>query len=205
VKSLVSGHTANGDRSRDEHVAYIPLANVGHPYSDGRVMGFGERTRFRIVAALPQRDEYLQLKELRFTYSLGGLIEAVYGTVGELQGELEDAYENTPEALQDGEIGQARLAAAEQLEAIAGSPPTPPDCVASLRLVHYPPPTLHSRGDRARAAAAMLRAADAAIESHLAGRPKLNSANAKLVMQFRRSLADHADELDEVDFPGMRG
>lgn len=67
VKSLVSGHTANGDRSRDEHVAYIPLANVGYPYSDGRVMGFGvvlprglgrysaERWAIlRAVAGLPQ-------------------------------------------------------------------------------------------------------------------------------------------------------
>jgi CRISPR-associated protein Csb2 len=40
VKSLVSGHTSDGGLSRENHVAYIPLANVGYPYSDGRVMGF---------------------------------------------------------------------------------------------------------------------------------------------------------------------
>lgn len=41
VKSLVSGHAAGCEPSREEHIAYIPLANVGFPYSDGRVMGFG--------------------------------------------------------------------------------------------------------------------------------------------------------------------
>ncbi|HEX4611563.1 MAG TPA: type I-U CRISPR-associated protein Csb2 [Urbifossiella sp.] len=41
VKSLVSGHTPTGDPGRDVHVAYVPLANVGHRYSDGKVMGFG--------------------------------------------------------------------------------------------------------------------------------------------------------------------
>lgn len=52
VKELVSGHTADGGRSREEHVAYIPLANVAfNRYSDGKVMGFGlvlprELTRF---------------------------------------------------------------------------------------------------------------------------------------------------------------
>jgi CRISPR-associated protein Csb2 len=41
VKSLVSGHSPNGDPSRDSHVAYIPLANVDHRFADGKVMGFG--------------------------------------------------------------------------------------------------------------------------------------------------------------------
>lgn len=42
VKELVSGHTADGGRSREEHAAYVPLANVGfNRYSDGKVMGFG--------------------------------------------------------------------------------------------------------------------------------------------------------------------
>jgi CRISPR-associated protein Csb2 len=42
VKTLVSGHTADGGVSREDHVAYIPLANVGfNRYSDGKVMGFG--------------------------------------------------------------------------------------------------------------------------------------------------------------------
>jgi CRISPR-associated protein Csb2 len=41
VKALVSGKTEAGQPSQEHHIAYIPLANVGFPYSDGRVMGFG--------------------------------------------------------------------------------------------------------------------------------------------------------------------
>jgi CRISPR-associated protein Csb2 len=41
VKTLVSGHTPDGGFSREEHVAYVPLANIGHRYADGTVMGFG--------------------------------------------------------------------------------------------------------------------------------------------------------------------
>lgn len=40
VKSLVSGHTEDGGVSQEDHVAYIPLGNVGHRYADGRLMGF---------------------------------------------------------------------------------------------------------------------------------------------------------------------
>ena len=42
VKTLVSGHTTGGGFSREEHVAYVPLANVGfNRHSDGKVHGFG--------------------------------------------------------------------------------------------------------------------------------------------------------------------
>lgn len=42
VKTLVSGHTPDKDLAREEHVAYLPLANVGfNRFSDGKVMGFG--------------------------------------------------------------------------------------------------------------------------------------------------------------------
>lgn len=40
VKTLVSGHAPDGARTGAEHVAYVPLANVGHRHADGRVMGF---------------------------------------------------------------------------------------------------------------------------------------------------------------------
>jgi CRISPR-associated protein Csb2 len=68
VKSLVSGYTPNGEYSREEHVAYVPLANVGfNRYSDGKVMGFGlvlprglgrfSAERRAILRAVASRDE----------------------------------------------------------------------------------------------------------------------------------------------------
>jgi CRISPR-associated protein Csb2 len=41
VRELLSGHTPDGGYSRNDHVAYAPLANVGpHPYADGLIKGF---------------------------------------------------------------------------------------------------------------------------------------------------------------------
>jgi CRISPR-associated protein Csb2 len=41
LRELLSGHTADGGLSKNDHVAYVPLANVGsHQHADGLVKGF---------------------------------------------------------------------------------------------------------------------------------------------------------------------
>jgi CRISPR-associated protein Csb2 len=40
VPEVLSGHTADGSPTQAPHVAIAPLANVGHRYSDGTIMGF---------------------------------------------------------------------------------------------------------------------------------------------------------------------
>ena len=40
VPAEVSGHRPDGAPGRDEHLAIQPLAFVGHPHADGRIMGF---------------------------------------------------------------------------------------------------------------------------------------------------------------------
>jgi CRISPR-associated protein Csb2 len=41
VPELLSGHTADGGVTKEDHVAYVPLANVGpHRYADGLIKGF---------------------------------------------------------------------------------------------------------------------------------------------------------------------
>jgi CRISPR-associated protein Csb2 len=60
VKSLVSGHTPNGEPSRDVHAAYIPLANVDHRYADGKVMGFGVVLPRRLGRYSAERRAILQ-------------------------------------------------------------------------------------------------------------------------------------------------
>jgi CRISPR-associated protein Csb2 len=37
---VLTGHTEDGSPSQSPHVAFVPLANVGHSYADGDVMGF---------------------------------------------------------------------------------------------------------------------------------------------------------------------
>lgn len=64
VPEVVSGHTADGKPSQEPHVAIVPLANIGHSWADGRLMGFAlvlprelpEADRRHLYRAL-QRDE----------------------------------------------------------------------------------------------------------------------------------------------------
>jgi CRISPR-associated protein Csb2 len=59
VKSLVSGHTDAGGVSRADHVAYVPLANVGHRHADGKVMGFAVVLPRSLGRFSPERREIL--------------------------------------------------------------------------------------------------------------------------------------------------
>jgi CRISPR-associated protein Csb2 len=47
VRRVLSGHDANGAPLEEPHLAFVPLAFVGHPHADGRLLGVG--------LALPQR------------------------------------------------------------------------------------------------------------------------------------------------------
>ncbi len=61
IKSLVSGHTPDGEYTRDVHVAYIALANVGfNRYSDGKVMGFALVLPRRLTRFSAERRAILQ-------------------------------------------------------------------------------------------------------------------------------------------------
>lgn len=165
----------------------------------------GQRTSFKVIAALPEKDEYLQLKERHFTKTLETLVDEAYGIVDELRGELQDAYESMPEGLQGGAVGEARLEAASQLENISDDAPTLPESVAALRLVHYPSLRQSSRGDRANVAAAMLKAASQAIQNHIGSGTKLKKVEVADLEEYRQQLESHADDIEGVEFPGMFG
>lgn len=158
----------------------------------------GQRTSFRIVAALPEKNEYLQLKECYFTKTLEALVDAAYGIVDDLQGELLDAYENMSEGSKDGSVGEARLEAASQLENISDKVPTLPDSVSGIQVVHYPLLRQNSRGDRANEAMAMLRAASKAIRHFRTNEGKLNKAEAKALDECSQQLVVHAKELETI-------
>lgn len=94
VKSLVSGHNSEGGTSREDHVAYIPLANVGfNRHSDGKVLGFG--------LVLPR-------KLARFSLERRAILKAVAAVgrevivVGERQWRFDIPLENVKESLKVG-------------------------------------------------------------------------------------------------------
>ena len=164
----------------------------------------GQRTSFKIVAALPEKAEYLQLKERHFTYTLEQLVDDAYGIVDELQGELQEAHEKMPEGLQGSPVGEARSEAADQLGNISDPPELPP-CVSSLRIVHYPSLHQTSRRQRAYEAEEMMQVVAKAIRQYQQGEAKLKKAEAKDLDECCQQLEGNAEELDSVEFPGMFG
>lgn len=165
----------------------------------------GQQSRVRIVAAIPEKAEYLQLKERYYTKTVEALVSEAYETVNELQEELQQAYDNMPENLQDGPLGEARLQAADQLEDISGDQPEVLTCVASLPIVHYPRVDQSSRGLRAYAATEMLRTAAKAVSDYPASEVALKKRETKALEEFAEQLEEHADSIDAVEFPGMFG
>lgn len=69
IPEWVSGHAADGSRTTRPHLALLPLADVGHQYADGHLLGLG--------LALPSTISNEQVAE-----SLGRLIGA--GDTGEI-------------------------------------------------------------------------------------------------------------------------
>ncbi len=117
----------------------------------------GQRTGCKVVAALPENAEYLEIKKRHFTSTLELLIVDAYSSVGELGEEMREAFDNTPEGLRGSDIGEARAVAAAQLEEICSDCPAVPEKLSSLKAVYYPSTKLTSRADRAFEVAAVLK------------------------------------------------
>lgn len=94
VKSLVSGHTDGGGVSRDDHVAYVPLANIGHRHADGKVMGFAVVLPRNLGRFSPERREILRALAGLDTIGFDGHAWAVtlVGADAGLQSLRTDAY-----------------------------------------------------------------------------------------------------------------
>ncbi len=67
VSPAISGHDPDGKPTRDPHIAFVPLLDVGHPYSDGRIRGLGmvrpvtfsqdDEEFFQQILMMPEVDE----------------------------------------------------------------------------------------------------------------------------------------------------
>jgi CRISPR-associated protein Csb2 len=72
VRRMLSGHDANGGPADDPHLAFIPLAFVGHEHADGHLMGMG--------LALPSRISRDERREAM--RAIGAVRELKLGPLG---------------------------------------------------------------------------------------------------------------------------
>ena len=165
----------------------------------------GQKGKIKIVASLPEKVEYLQLKQDHFTKTIALLVDEAYEEIADLRDEMQEAFDNTPESLQETEVAQARSEAASQLDIFADDSPSVPESISSVSIILYPSPNQTSRADRAGGVAVMLRDVSQAARQFMAGTAKLKKAELKEIREFCDQLEAHADEIENVEFPGMFG
>lgn len=97
----------------------------------------GQQKTFEILASLPDKDEYLQMKQNHFTKTIEQLAWEAYEAVSDIRVDVEGVYYDTPEEEQDSDDCQALLDTVAQLESIERDSPFIPDAISSLQIVRY--------------------------------------------------------------------
>ncbi len=143
-----------------------------------------QRQKYKIIKALPQHQDYLELRKTKFTTTVGELVENAMSELECLKDELQEWYDNLPEAFQSGDKGETLQSTIQELEGLSAPDISPEH--AALKVLFVPDET-GSRSARCAEARRMLEEAAEAIRQN-----------------------ETADEIDEIasaieclEFPGM--
>jgi len=94
ARELVSGHAANGSPLHRNHVAFLPMADVGHEYADGHLLGMA----IAYPRDLRPDEEDGIMKAVALSMDDKGELQLNLGRMGEMRLRLEDGSV-TPQAL----------------------------------------------------------------------------------------------------------
>lgn len=113
VPEWVSGHRSDRTPSEEDHLAFLPLANVGHEHADGRLLGLA----LAMPRSVPEGEQARCLREVLYD-EVGGPkpIELRMGRLGLWQVEVEER-ESRPWGLRSGVWTAATPAASGPHEA----------------------------------------------------------------------------------------
>lgn len=178
-----------------------------------------ERQKYFVLVITPSKEEYIKLRDQKYAISVESLVDDAFSDIESLGQELRDAYDNMPEGLQQGDVGQRRDEAASALEDIACNKPDVPDLMGFLGdVVHYPDLKATSRRERADEAASMLESVvnelnkwieELKIKHAETGGDREPYTDAEFdtsdLESFVSELEDQISTIREVDFPGMYG
>jgi hypothetical protein len=112
-----------------------------------------EHQRFTVVQELPTVAEFEALKIRKFTTTVDSLICDAYGEFETLRDELQEWYDNLPEAFQSGDKGDQLQTCIDELEV---EQPSPEPWIENLMAFYLPHEKITSRQDRCNEAIDML-------------------------------------------------
>jgi hypothetical protein len=153
-------------------------------------------TLYAIVKPLPTKEEYTKLFQHKYTNPLSDVVANAFSEFESLAGEMQDWYDNLPQAFQDGDKGQQLQDAQSALEDLRQ--PDVPESLADLPVFYPPGKNVESRAARCSEAASMLRA----CVEELAEIDDKDERKAD-ADDLANDLGDAADNAEGVDFPGM--
>lgn len=165
-----------------------------------------ERTKYSVLEQTPTKEEYIKLKQEKFKTTVGALVADAFSDIQSLADEMQEAFDNMPEGLQQGDVGTRREEAASALSSI--DEVEVPEEVSDIEVVYYPSLDTSSRSKRAAEAAFQLRAAAEAIREFIDNfNSQLGDDEEENPCEVDSSVADElesaADDLEGVEFPGM--
>lgn len=214
-KHYVQGNEVGLTALKNNYDSYAPevlslhLRKIDRPRAQpkaGKSRGRRPPTKYKVIKDLPPPAEYQQLKMQKYETTVESLVADGYSEVECLAEEMRDWHDGMGENLQQSSNGEAVGEAADALENV-NDPPEINEVLAALKLFFYPSLKISSRAGRAGEAASMLREASDAVAGHIADE-NLEEDDEDLASAYQEvadELANHADELESISFPGMYG
>jgi hypothetical protein len=163
-----------------------------------------QHAKFKVSKQLPTKEEYVELKNRRFRTTVESLISDGYGMVRELADEMQEAFDNMPENLKEGDLGCRREETASSLNGISDHGDVALDDFPEIETVFCPTLDTSSRAKRAGEAADMLNTAASALREYLDNAEEEEN-KAEDLDSLANQLEEDSSELEGIDFPGMYG
>jgi hypothetical protein len=164
----------------------------------------GERYSFTILKPLPTVEEFQKMLRERFTTTIGSLISDAFNIFQELASELDEWYNNLPDAFRDGDKGSQIQDAQQILEGL--QEPDVEEELAKIQVFVLPALDAYSRSKRCAEACEMLRTVVDELgefqntdDDDPAEKVELAEAAGSLAGE----LDDAINEAENVEFPVM--
>jgi hypothetical protein len=154
-----------------------------------------------LVKPLPTPEEYVKLRDAKYTQTLQSLVSEAYGEAQGLRDELQEWYDNLPESFQNGDKGSDLQEAVDTLSNFCDEEPEIPVAARDLKIV-FLPGDVDSRSDRAGEAGSQMRMVANSLDKYI-GNKKLEGDELTEIQEIVDLLNEHAEELEQVSFPGM--
>jgi hypothetical protein len=159
----------------------------------------GKTTIYCSPKPLPTPAEYEVIVRKNRTRGIDDWVEEAYGTIEGLGEELRDAFENTPESLQNSDVGIARYEAATALEDIARDKPLIPEPLKTTELFVPYSKSGSSRRELANEVGDILKAIINEISKHT------DLSEDDEIIEFTLHIEEATSSLDEIEFLRMFG